>query len=134
EAEDRGADGIYETARGRNRDEPREETVAAHRGVGLPEPDPHVEDGSEGARAAREHGVDRDRADTEVAVARGPEGAPRVEAEPPEGEDEAAEEHHGDVVPGDRVGRAIAVVLPDARPDDHRDGECREAADRVHHP
>src|SRR5439155_23170139 len=75
---------------------------------------------------------DGDRADAEVARARRAERAPRIEAEPSEGEDEAAEEHHGDVVPRDRVRRAVAVELADPRPDDEGDRERGESTHRVH--
>src|SRR5437762_9592694 len=134
EADDRRADRVDEAARGRDRREPGEEPVPAHRRVGLSEAHPHVEEGAEGAGAAREHGVHGDRADAEVAGARRPERASGVEAEPAEGEDEAAEQHHRDVMARDRVRRAVAVELADARADDHRDRERGEAADGVHDP
>ena len=42
------------------------------------------------------------------------------------------EEHHRDVVTRNRVRRAVALELADARSDDDRHRECGDAADRVH--
>ncbi len=70
EADDARAHRADEAAGRGDRDQARQQAVAAHRGIGLALQHPHVEDGAEGSGAARQHGVHRDRADAQVAVRR----------------------------------------------------------------
>ena len=100
---------------------------------GLPFNDPHVEQRAKGAGAAGEHGVDSDRADAQATGSGSAQGAAGVEAEPAEGQDEAANQDGGDIVADDGVGGSVAVELADARSDDQCNCQRCEAADRVHH-
>src|SRR5216683_3136461 len=119
EADDRGADGINEAARGRNRYQTREQAIARHRGVGLAETDPHVKQRCYRTRASGKHRVDRDQADSQVPVARSPEGAPWIKPEPAEGEYETPEEDHRHVMPRHRIRLASPGVLSNTRSDNH---------------
>src|SRR5205085_9000867 len=117
ETDDGSARGADESARRGDRHETREKAVTGHRRVGLSLADPHVEEGSEGPRAARQHGGDGDGSDAQIAVRGGAQRTARNESEPAEGEDEAADQDRRDVVSDDRVGRSVAGELADARTD-----------------
>src|SRR5262249_4335089 len=54
-----------------------------------------------------------------------------IKSEPTEGQNEAAEENHRDVVAWHRVGTAVAPVFTDTRADYHRHRERAHSAHRV---
>src|SRR5581483_9113664 len=91
ESDNRRAYRVDEPAGRRDCDQAGKQAVGRHRGVGFAETDPHIEDGAERARAPRKHRVDGDRSDTQIARARSAQRAARIEAEPAESEDEAAD-------------------------------------------
>ena len=97
-------------------------------GSGLPETLPHVEHRADRAAGAGEHRVGRDDGDAQVAAGQRRAG---VEAEPAEREDERAGERHRDVVAGHWQRFAGLRGLADARTDDDRARERRDAADQV---
>lgn len=133
QADDGCAKGADKAAGRGDGNQTRQQTVAAHRGVGLAFQRPHIEDGAEGSGASGEHGVDGDGADAQVAGGRGGEGAARVEAEPTKGQNEAADQHGGNIVADNGIARSIAIELADAGTDNH--GHCQSCytAHRVHH-
>ena len=70
-----------------------------------------------------------------VAIASGIDrhGAARIEAEPTEPQDQAADRGSRHVVPRDGLTLAVGAVLADARAEDDDADQRRPAADRVHH-
>src|SRR6267378_6844977 len=117
-----------ERARSRDGHQARQHAVDQHRGIGLAVDGPHVEHRGDRAGSAGQHRVHGDDGDAQIGAGK---GAARVETEPAEGEDEAAEGRHRDVVAGDRVGGAVLVVLADARAQHHRARQRGHATDHV---
>src|SRR5260370_39426193 len=93
---------------------------------------PHVQEGTQRSSATRQHGVNGNRANAQIAVGGSAQRAARVESEPAEGQDEAANQYGRNIVAKDRVARSIAVVLTNARANDQTYGQCRYSSDRVH--
>ena len=62
--------GVDESAGRGDGDQASQQSVAAHRGIGLALEDPHVEQRAEGSGATGQHGVDGDGADAQVTGAR----------------------------------------------------------------
>ena len=88
--DDDSADGVHEAAGRRDGDQAGQQAVAGHGGVRLAVAQPHVQHGAEGAGHARQHGIHRDAADAQIAVAGSAQRGARIKPEPAEGQDEAA--------------------------------------------
>ena len=84
---------------------------------------------SDRARGRGEQRVDRDDADPQVS---GAERRAGVEAHPPEGQDQRADDDVAEVVPGERPDRPVLSVLADAGSEQHRQREGGPAAGRMH--
>ena len=93
-----GADGVDEAAGRGDGHQPGQQAVAGHGRVRLAVAQPHVEHGAEAARHPGQHGVHRDGADAQAAVAGSAQRRAGIESEPAEGQNEAAGEHQHDVV------------------------------------
>jgi len=78
---------------------------------------------------AGQHRGHGDATDTQAAVGGGTQRTAGVESEPAEREDEASDQDRGDVMSDDRVGRAVAVELAEARTHDQAHGQGSESAD-----
>src|SRR5258708_7578010 len=109
QTDDGGIDRADKTAGSRDSHQPRQQAVAAHRGIRFPLETPHVKQRTERTCAACQHGVHRDRSDSEVAVCRGTQGASRIESEPSEGKDKAADQYSRDIMAYDCVAGTIAI-------------------------
>ena len=68
QADDASARRVDEAARCGDGHEAREQAIAAHRIVRLAFERPHVEDGTHRSGATRQHGVNSNRADAQIAV------------------------------------------------------------------
>ena len=130
-ADDDGRDRADIAGRGRDGHEAGKDAVDHVAGVVLADRHLGVGHRGDGRRSASEHRDDGDFADAQVAAAAGAERRARVEPEPAEGKDERADGGHVEVVAGHGVGRAVLVVLAEARPQHDRAGDAGEAADHV---
>ena len=99
--------------------EPGEDAVHHVARVPLPHRELAVEHGRDRRSRAGQHRDRGDLADAQVAAAGCAQRAAWVEPEPAEGQDEAADGGHVQVVAGHRVCRAILVVLAEARAKHH---------------
>src|SRR5262245_36502933 len=130
--DDGGANCAYKSARRRNSDQARQQTVAGHRGIRFSIPDPHVENRSERPSATGKHRVYGNRTDAQCSVTGSGKRAARIEAEPAKGENETPRQHENDVMPRYRVWPTITVVFADTWSDNHRYRQSGETTDCVH--
>src|SRR5579862_1825342 len=111
QADDAGANGVDEAAGSRDRYQSGQQSIARHRRIRLSITHPHVKHRAERPGHARQHGIHRDGADAQIAVARSAESGSGIKAEPAERQDETASQDNYDVVSNDGVRPPLARVL-----------------------